>query len=175
MDFSTTKKQTNSSQATSSNMANKYCSSCGQQSSDDARFCPSCGSPGHEMPQVPEQGANVPTSSPYRQPPRGAPPSSETLRPKLVLVGMCFIFGFLQLLLGMAGSPKQDVGYVIGHDLGAAIGGVIVLVVLTLIVGGGVYLYYRFRRGGTTFGRALFSWPVVIIVGCLALVSFVGS
>ncbi len=50
----------------------------------------------------------------------------------------------------------------------------LVWVVLTFIAGCGVYLFYRFSRGGTTFVQALFSWPVIVIAACVALLSFVG-
>jgi hypothetical protein len=91
----------------------------------------------------------------------------------LVLAGVFFVFGFVEILRGIATAPKGEVDYVLGYGLGQAIGGVLVLGVLTLIVGGGVYVYYRFRREDPTFVRALFSWPVVVLAACLALVYFV--
>jgi hypothetical protein len=91
----------------------------------------------------------------------------------LVLAGVFFILGFGEFLQGMLNSPRENVGYVLGHGLGSAFGSVLGVGVLTLMAGGGVYLFYRFRRGGTTFGRALFSGPVVVIAGCLALLSLV--
>ena len=79
--------------------------------------------------------------------------------------------GFGELLQGMLSAPKENVGFVLGYGLGQSVRSVLEIAVLTLIAGGGVYLFYRFRRGGTTFVRALFSWPVVVIAACLALLS----
>jgi len=91
------------------------------------------------------------------------------MAPLLVLAGVFLVLGFVDLLKAMLDAPQQDVGYVLGYGVGQSIGNVLVLAMFTLIAGSGVYLFYRFRRGGTTFVRALFSWPVVVIVTCLAL------
>jgi hypothetical protein len=155
-------------------MADRYCTNCGHELAPEDRFCMICGRPVHATAQVSEQGVNFPTSSPHLQQSREAPSSRGIMAPLLVLVGVFFVMGFGELLQGMLNAPRQDVGFVLGHGLGQSIGSVLDLVVFTLIAGGGVYLFYRFRRRGTTFVQALFSWPVVVIAACLALLSLAG-
>ena len=79
--------------------------------------------------------------------------------------------GFGEFVQGMLNAPEREVGFVVGRGLGRALGRVLGLVVFTLIAGVGVYLIYRLRRRGTTFVGALFSWPVVVIATCIALLS----
>jgi hypothetical protein len=93
------------------------------------------------------------------------------MAPLPVLVGVFLVLGFGELLQGMLNAPEQEVGFVLGRGLGQAFGSVLGLVISTLLAGGGVYLFYRFRRRGTTFVQALFSWPVVVIATCIALLS----
>ena len=40
-------------------VADRYCSNCGQELGEDARFCPSCGRPVHEVAHVPTPEADV--------------------------------------------------------------------------------------------------------------------
>ncbi len=40
-------------------MADRYCSNCGQELGDEARFCPSCGRAVHEVARVPTPEADV--------------------------------------------------------------------------------------------------------------------
>lgn len=155
-------------------MANRYCTNCGHELAPDDRFCMQCGRPVHATAQVSGQGTDVPTSSPYRQQPQEAPPSRGIRGPLLVLVGVFLALGFGEFLQGMLTAPEHHVGYVLGYGVGGSIGSLLVWGILTLIAGCGVYLFYRFRRGGTTFVRALFSWPVVAIATCLALLYLAG-
>ena len=48
-----------------------YCSICGNQNPDDARFCTSCGQPTRSTPPPP---ATVPPPRPSAPPPQGVPP-----------------------------------------------------------------------------------------------------
>jgi len=91
------------------------------------------------------------------------------MAPLRVLAGVFLVSGFVDFLKGLFNAPQQGAGHVLGYGVGQSIGNVLVLAMFTLIAGSGVYLFYRFRRGGTTFVRAQFSWPVVVIVTCLAL------
>ena len=133
-----------------------------------------CGRPVNATAQMSEQATDVPTAAPYVQQPREAPPSRGIRAPLLVLVGVFLVLGFGELLQGMVTAPKQEVGFVLGYGIGGAIGSVLVWVVFSFIAGCVVYLFYRFRRRGTTFVQALFSWPVVVIAACVALLSFAG-
>jgi hypothetical protein len=67
------------------------------------------------------------SSVPPQAPPQGALPSREIRRPMLVLAGVFFVFGFVEILLGIATAPKGEVDYILGYGLGQAIGGVLVL------------------------------------------------
>jgi hypothetical protein len=155
-------------------MTDRYCTNCGHELAPENRFCTGCGRPVHATAQVSQQGANFATSSPNWQQPPEAPPSRGIRAPLLVLGGVFLVLGFAEFLQGMVNAPKHDVGFVLGYGVGGAIGSVLGWVILTLIAGGGVYLFYRFRRRDTTFVQALFSWPVVVIATCLALLSLVG-
>src|SRR5687768_15715021 len=48
-------------------MANRYCSPCGYELSDDSRFCPNCGKPTRETAHVPTPEADVPVPPPPGQ------------------------------------------------------------------------------------------------------------
>jgi hypothetical protein len=93
------------------------------------------------------------------------------MAPLPVLIGVFLVLGFGEFVQGMLNAPEQEVGFVVGRGLGQAFGSVLGLVISTLIAGVGVYLFYRSRRRGTTFVGALFSWPVVVIATCIALLS----
>ena len=146
-------------------MADRYCGNCGHELAEDDRFCPNCGRPVHETAQVPTPEADVPVPPPpqqagstapppQRQQPREAPPSREIMRPMLVLAGVLFVLGFGELLQGMWSAPEENVGFVLGYGLGQSVRSVLEIAVLTLIACGGVYLFYRFRRGVLrSFGR----------------------
>jgi hypothetical protein len=91
------------------------------------------------------------------------------MAPLLVLAGVFLVSGFVDFLKALFNAPQQGAGYVLGYGVGQVISNLLVLAMFTLLAGSGVYLFYRFRREGTTFIRAQFSWPVVVIVTCLAL------
>ena len=130
-----------------------------------------CGRPVHATAQVSEQeGADFPNSSPHHQQPPEAP-SRGIVAPLPGLVGVFLVLGLGEFVQGMLNAPEQEIGFVLGRGLGQALGSVFGLVISTLIAGCGVYLFYRLRRRGTTFVRALFSWPVVVIATCIALLS----
>lgn len=185
MDFSTTKKQANSSQARSSSMANKYCSNCGQESSDDARFCPGCGRPGHEMPQVTTPEANVPVPPPL-QPAGGSSQLTEAVaqsapspspqpqqqslglwqqfrRPILWFLGGVVFAG----LSSAAFAPRlfyfgsSFTSYAIDQMLQM----LIVFVPLWLILGGLIYLEERLRGKSPSLLQMIFNrWLTIFIV-----------
>ena len=66
-------------------MADRYCGNCGQELGVEARFCPSCGHPVHEVAHVPTPEADVPVpplpSSLYRPANTGAADGRELLLP----------------------------------------------------------------------------------------------
>jgi hypothetical protein len=157
-------------------MASRYCTNCGHEFAPEDRFCIKCGKPVQATAQVSEQKANFSTSSPHWQQPRAeAPPSRGIRAPLLVLVGVFLVTGFVDFLNAMVNGPRHEVGYVLGYGVGQTISSMLILAMFTLIAGSAVYLFYRFRRGGTTFVRAQFSWPVVVIVTCLALSHLVAT
>src|SRR5215208_6381264 len=49
-------------------MADRYCRNCGQELTEDSRFCHSCGTPVHEAAHVPTPEADVLIPPPPRQP-----------------------------------------------------------------------------------------------------------
>ncbi len=152
-------------------MANPYCADCDHELAPEDRLCMECGRPVHADARVSERGASFPTSSPQRgRRSRGAPSRAITT-PPLVLAGVFLVLGFGEFVQGMLNAPEREVGFVVGRGLGQALGSVLGLVVSTLMAGGGVYLFYRLRGRGTTFVRALFSWPVVVIATCITLLS----
>jgi predicted amidophosphoribosyltransferase len=64
-------------------MADRYCSNCGHELSDDTRFCPECGRPVHETAHVPTPEADIPVPPPPGQQQAGdaAPPPQQTAGP----------------------------------------------------------------------------------------------
>jgi hypothetical protein len=56
------------------NVAERYCSNCGHELSDDAQFCSNCGSPVHQTARVPTLEAEVPVPPPPQQQEGGAQP-----------------------------------------------------------------------------------------------------
>jgi hypothetical protein len=49
------------------NVAERYCSNCGHELSEDAQFCSNCGSPVHQTARVPTPEADVPVPPPPQQ------------------------------------------------------------------------------------------------------------
>lgn len=87
-------------------MADRYCSNCGHELSDDARFCPSCGRPVHETAHVPTPEADVPVPPPpgSQQQAEGttAPPppqQAEALPPRRSTANKLQVFGCAGLSL----------------------------------------------------------------------------
>jgi hypothetical protein len=56
------------------NVAERYCSNCGHELSEDAQFCSNCGSPVHQTARVPTPEAAVPVPPPPQQQEAGAQP-----------------------------------------------------------------------------------------------------
>ncbi len=107
-------------------MANRYCSNCGHELSEDSRFCPSCGRPAHETAQVstPEADVSVPpppqqqgwgTATPPTQQAGGAPSQGRSTASKL-LIGCASVFAVLVLFVGClavlagGGGDQQSAG-----------------------------------------------------------------
>jgi hypothetical protein len=56
------------------NVAERYCSNCGHELSEDGQFCSNCGSPVHQTARVPTPEAEVPVPPPPQQQEAGAQP-----------------------------------------------------------------------------------------------------
>lgn len=93
-------------------MTQRYCTNCGAELTEDARFCPSCGSPAHESAAVSTPEADVPVPPlPDQDQARGfAPPSQQAGEPprrstanKLLLFG-CLGVGLVLVLAVLAGG-----------------------------------------------------------------------
>lgn len=68
-------------------VANRYCSNCGHELSEDASFCPGCGRPVHEKAHVPTPEADVPVPPPPGQQQAEAPRPRRSTANKLLLFG----------------------------------------------------------------------------------------
>ena len=85
-------------------MADRYCTNCGAQLGDEARFCPSCGRPVHETAAVPTPEADVPVPPPPGQqtggtpnyaPTSAAPRQRSTVSKLLIGCAGLFVLGIL--------------------------------------------------------------------------------
>lgn len=92
-------------------MANRYCGNCGNELSQDTRFCPSCGRPLHETAQISTAEANVDVPSPPQSQggKTGALQGSQTgsqrrrhtiLMGGLGIVAILFLIGVVGAILG---------------------------------------------------------------------------
>lgn len=98
-------------------MAQRYCTNCGAELSEDDRFCPSCGSPAHETAAVSTPEAEVPVPPLPEQQTEG--PRRRSTANKLLLFGcigvvllLVFIVlaGGLALVAGISGSGGNGGG-----------------------------------------------------------------
>lgn len=106
-------------------VANRYCSNCGHELSNDARFCPSCGRPVHEVAHVPTPEADVAVPPPPNQhqasgsqsfAPTGAAPQQRSLAGRLfvgcaglIVLAVLFV-GCLALIPGGGGDETAGGG-----------------------------------------------------------------
>ena len=107
-------------------MANRACSNCGHELSENSRFCSNCGQPVHETAHVPTSEADVPVPSPpgQQQPggttpnnaPIGAAPRQHSLVGRLFIgcaglfvLGILFV-GCLAVLGGGGGGGGESAG-----------------------------------------------------------------
>ena len=80
-------------------MANRYCSNCGHELSEDASFCSSCGRPVHETAHVPTPDTDVPVPPPpSTQQQAEAPPPRRSTANKVLLFG-CLGLGLVAVLV----------------------------------------------------------------------------
>jgi hypothetical protein len=116
-------------------MADRYCRNCGQELTEDSRFCHSCGTPVHEAAHVPTPEADVPIPPPPRQPwdtTSATPPPTQTAdssefrfsRLSKIVAGVAGLLLIFVVLVGLAalargggngdsanaGSPDKAVG-----------------------------------------------------------------
>ncbi len=80
------------------------------------------------------------------------------------------LLGIIETALGMPPpAPGRGFAYRVGFGTGVAVGTVLIVAGIGVIVGGVVYLLASLRRSDTTLVEAIFSWPVVVVVGLISL------
>jgi len=90
-------------------VANRYCSNCGHELTEDTRFCPGCGQPVHQTARVATPEADVPVpplpvqqatgTASFSSQQGGAPPRQRSVFGKL-LIGCVSLFVLLFLFVG---------------------------------------------------------------------------
>jgi zinc-ribbon domain len=150
----------------------RYCTKCGAEMPEDARFCGSCGRPAHQTAAVatPEADVSVPPPGSRAEvtPPSGAGQTSgATFGPRL---GLAAVF-LLLLIAGTAralpsATPGETLAFQLGESLVPAVMDAITLLAVLLFFAGIVYV--TGRKNGTTFPEAIYSWSMVILAGILA-------
>lgn len=139
----------------------RFCSYCGNRLEPDARFCSSCGRPVRRDVTPPE--ADAPTSQLPPPPQYQARGGIAWHRPAEVRGGISWP------MLALAGL---FVVVVVVETMQEGIGGAIrvALVIAAVALVASVISYLSLaRRGGTTLGRAIFNWPVVVLAAFAAL------
>ena len=117
-------------------MADRYCSNCGHELSEDSRFCPNCGRPVHETAHVPTPEADVPVPPPPGQQqaggtpnyaPTAAAPRQRSLVGRLLIgcagllvLGILFVGCLAVLGGGGGGTANNDAQPSAGEGNGAA-------------------------------------------------------
>ena len=93
-------------------MANRYCSNCGQELGADARFCPGCGRPVHEVARVttPEADVEVPPLPGHQD--AGVAAESGDKRTALIALGLAAGV-IVAIIIGAATAGGQGVGVVL--------------------------------------------------------------
>jgi hypothetical protein len=94
--------------------------------------------------------------------------------PRLGMLGVFLVLGVIETVQEMPpASEGGDLAYRVGEGSGLATVSVIIVAAAVLLVSGVVYA--TFRRDGATFGEVLFSWPVVIVAGVVALLVLISQ
>lgn len=96
-------------------MADRSCGNCGQELSDDARFCPSCGRPVHEVAHVPTLEAEVAVPPlPDQQEPSSEVGMIDKIRGKLSARGWALIVLPVLWVVSIAADAPQGLTGVFG-------------------------------------------------------------
>ncbi len=157
-------------------MADRYCSTCGQELRAGGGFCPGCGRPSHATAQVPTPEANVPI--PPVQAPTQPRQDLQHGRAKDVIRGPKWgmLVVFLVLIVGRTAMELPPASYGdfasrLGYGMAIPIILALGLAVLILFIGG-VY-YVTGRKDGVTFSEAIFNWPMVILAGGVVFLAII--
>ena len=110
----------------------------------------------------------IPPPPAQQQEPREV--QSSIRSPRQALVSILLLLGITETALRMPPpAPGRSFAYRVGFGTGAAVGTVLIVAGIGVVVGGVVYLLASLRRSDTTLVEAIFSWPVVVVVGLISL------
>ncbi len=124
-----------------------FCPKCGQQIDDGAKFCPFCGATIEQAPQQPQQQSYPPYGQPpytYPQPPHKPLAGNVTIDVKAILYMVACFFQLMVLIfwwIPSLGEKGDRVSlFKVFTEMGATFPAV--LIIIFLIVGFGILLYY---------------------------------
>ena len=147
----------------------RYCTNCGAELPEDARFCGSCGRPARQTAAVstPEADVRVPT------------PPAPTVRERpgfnmgaLTVMALALLAVFITAASAGASSvgPSQSAAFALG--VGTASGAIVAALPATLVLLVAAIYWLTARKDGVVFTEALFNWPMAILTGGIALFGF---
>ena len=162
----------------------RHCRNCGQALQTEDRFCANCGRPVHVRATVPTPEADVPIPPPPPQAEDRPVPSQasqtrsseEQVRsaprgPLWAMLSVSLVVGVGQFVKWMLTAPaSMDISSLIATGLVLGIVSPVIPATLVLLLGG-VY-YVTARKDSVTFREAIFNWPLVILAGIVAFLSF---
>jgi len=153
-------------------VAQRYCTNCGAELPEGARFCGGCGRPVHQTAAVSTEEARVDVPPPPASPPPTATAQRRRFRAgAAVLMAVAYLVVFLTAAVGgmTAALPSDTLAIKVGVGAVAGFAVSLLLVAIALFLAGLYWLAVRVSKDRATFAEALLNWPVAVLVGLVAL------